>query len=88
MPVLSQPDDGSWTGERGYVQVGKNVSLYKETCDVSWTGERDYVQVGKYVLTLLLLQAAFSKEKGIYSPLSTGAVLCGQKQMAEVSSYC
>lgn len=28
--MLSQPDDDSWTGERGYVQVVKNVFLYKE----------------------------------------------------------
>jgi len=29
-------------------------------------------------------QAAFSKLKQIVSPKSTGAVLCGHKQMAEV----
>ncbi|XP_073049940.1 fruit protein pKIWI502 [Primulina eburnea] len=39
--------------------------------DNSWTGGRGYVQ------------AAFAREKGIFSPQSTGAVLCGQKQMAE-----
>ncbi|GER29918.1 Na(+)-translocating NADH-quinone reductasesubunit F [Striga asiatica] len=39
--------------------------------DDSWKGERGYVQ------------AAFKKEKNIISPQSTGAVLCGQKQMAE-----
>lgn len=39
--------------------------------DEGWTGETGYVQ------------AAFSKAKNILSPQSTGAVLCGQKQMAE-----
>ncbi|CAA0832999.1 FAD/NAD(P)-binding oxidoreductase [Striga hermonthica] len=39
--------------------------------DDSWKGERGYVQ------------AAFKKEKNIITPQSTGAVLCGQKQMAE-----
>ncbi|KAL6566361.1 hypothetical protein OROGR_001976 [Orobanche gracilis] len=39
--------------------------------DDGWKGERGYVQ------------AAFAKEKRIISPHSTGAVLCGQKQMAE-----
>lgn len=39
--------------------------------DDDWTGERGYVQ------------AAFGRAKKNYSPLSTGAVLCGQKQMAE-----
>lgn len=37
----------------------------------SWTGERGFVQ------------AAFSRAKKIYSPHSTGAVLCGHKQLAE-----
>ncbi|OVA14235.1 Phenol hydroxylase reductase [Macleaya cordata] len=36
-----------------------------------WKGERGYVQ------------AAFARAKHIFNPLSTGAVLCGQKQMAE-----
>ncbi|CAA2992896.1 fruit pKIWI502 [Olea europaea subsp. europaea] len=39
--------------------------------DDSWTGEQGYVQ------------AAFARAKRIFSPQSTGAVLCGQKQMAE-----
>ncbi|KAK7280393.1 hypothetical protein RJT34_25457 [Clitoria ternatea] len=39
--------------------------------DDSWTGERGYVQ------------AAFTRAKQISNPLSTGAVLCGQKQMTE-----
>lgn len=39
--------------------------------DEGWTGEAGYVQ------------AAFSKSKSILSPKSTGAVLCGQKQMTE-----
>ncbi|KAK6122383.1 hypothetical protein DH2020_043893 [Rehmannia glutinosa] len=39
--------------------------------DDSWTGESGYVQ------------AAFARERRIHSPQSTGAVLCGQKQMAE-----
>ncbi|GFP84711.1 fruit protein pkiwi502 [Phtheirospermum japonicum] len=39
--------------------------------DDSWKGEQGYVQ------------AVFAKEKRIISPQSTGAVLCGQKQMAE-----
>lgn len=33
---------------------------------------------------MLLLQAAFARAKKIYSPQSTGAVLCGQGQMTEV----
>ncbi|KDP34990.1 hypothetical protein JCGZ_09278 [Jatropha curcas] len=39
--------------------------------DDSWTGETGYVQ------------AAFARAKQINSPVATGAVLCGQKQMAE-----
>ncbi|KAL3644687.1 hypothetical protein CASFOL_009867 [Castilleja foliolosa] len=39
--------------------------------DDSWKGEQGYVQT------------AFAKEKRIISPQSTGAVLCGQKQMSE-----
>lgn len=39
--------------------------------DDSWVGEAGYVQ------------AAFARAKQIYAPESTGAVLCGQKQMAE-----
>lgn len=39
--------------------------------DEGWTGETGYVQ------------AAFSKSKGVLSPKSTGALLSGQKQMAE-----
>jgi hypothetical protein len=34
------------------------------------------------------LQAAFNRAKEISNPLSTGAVLCGQKQMTEVRYYC
>ncbi|XP_065025781.1 fruit protein pKIWI502-like isoform X1 [Musa acuminata AAA Group] len=41
--------------------------------DEKWSGERGYVQ------------AAFSRTKEILNPLLTGAVLCGHKQMAEVS---
>ncbi|KAI3516695.1 hypothetical protein L1887_15662 [Cichorium endivia] len=37
----------------------------------NWAGESGYVQ------------AAFARAKQIYAPESTGAVLCGQKQMAE-----
>ncbi|XP_061995211.1 fruit protein pKIWI502 [Rosa rugosa] len=36
-----------------------------------WTGQSGYVQ------------AAFTRAKQVYNPLSTAAVLCGQKQMAE-----
>ncbi|CAI9096085.1 OLC1v1032159C5 [Oldenlandia corymbosa var. corymbosa] len=39
--------------------------------DQNWTGEQGYVQ------------AAFARAKRILSPQSTGAVLCGQKAMAE-----
>ncbi|XP_030515002.1 fruit protein pKIWI502 [Rhodamnia argentea] len=39
--------------------------------DDSWTGETGYVQ------------AAFNRAKRNFSPQSTGAVLCGQKQMTE-----
>ncbi|EEF30157.1 fruit protein pKIWI502 isoform X1 [Ricinus communis] len=39
--------------------------------DDRWTGESGYVQ------------AAFSRAKQIDNPVATGAVLCGQKQMAE-----
>ncbi|KAB1205633.1 hypothetical protein CJ030_MR7G017805 [Morella rubra] len=40
--------------------------------DDSWRGESGYVQ------------AAFNRSKQIYIPQSVGAVLCGQKQMAEL----
>lgn len=39
--------------------------------DKGWTGETGFVQ------------AAFSRFRQILSPKSTGAILCGQKQMAE-----
>ncbi|XP_071686579.1 fruit protein pKIWI502 [Rutidosis leptorrhynchoides] len=39
--------------------------------DDGWVGESGYVQ------------AAFARAKQLYAPESTGAVLCGQKQMAE-----
>lgn len=39
--------------------------------DEAWRGDRGYVQ------------AAFAKAKKLFSPQATGAVLCGQKQMAE-----
>lgn len=39
--------------------------------DQTWTGEQGYVQ------------AAFARAKKIFSPQSTGAVLCGQRPMAE-----
>ncbi|PIM98887.1 Ferredoxin--NADP(+) reductase [Handroanthus impetiginosus] len=39
--------------------------------DYSWTRERGYVQ------------DAFARAKRIFSPQSTGAVLCGRRQMAE-----
>ncbi|KAK8647638.1 hypothetical protein V6N13_121368 [Hibiscus sabdariffa] len=39
--------------------------------DDGWAGESGYVQ------------AAFAKAKQIYSPKGTGAVICGQRQMAE-----
>lgn len=34
----------------------------------------------------LLVQAAFARAKRILNPHSTGAVLCGYRKMAEVSS--
>lgn len=43
--------------------------------DGQWRGENGYVQ------------AVFARAKQIYSPLSTGAVLCGQKQMTEVCAH-
>lgn len=39
--------------------------------DDNWTGECGYVQV------------AFAKSKDISDPLQTGAILCGQKEMAQ-----
>ncbi|BBG94512.1 hypothetical protein Prudu_002818 [Prunus dulcis] len=33
---------------------------------------------------VVYVQAAFSRAKQIYNPLSTAAVLCGQKQMTEI----
>ncbi|GJN21111.1 hypothetical protein PR202_gb08561 [Eleusine coracana subsp. coracana] len=44
--------------------------------DDSWKGERGYVQ------------HAFLRAKNIANPSSTGAVLCGQKQMHEVGTVC
>jgi NAD(P)H-flavin reductase len=40
--------------------------------DDGWKGETGYVQ------------AAFARAKQLSAPKATGAVLCGQKQMAEV----
>lgn len=34
-----------------------------------------------------IIQAAFSKAKELVNPSSTGAVLCGHKQMAEVNRH-
>ncbi|GAA0145841.1 hypothetical protein LIER_05937 [Lithospermum erythrorhizon] len=39
--------------------------------DDPWMGERGYVQ------------AAFSRAKNVFNPQSTGAILCGQRQMTE-----
>ncbi|KAL0463515.1 UNVERIFIED_CONTAM: Fruit protein [Sesamum latifolium] len=50
---------------------GVNIVPVLSQPDDSWIGERGYVQ------------AAFAKAKRIFSPRSTGAVLCGHKQMAE-----
>jgi hypothetical protein len=36
----------------------------------------------------LRLQNVFSRMKKVIDPSSMGAILCGQKQMAEVLSYC
>lgn len=51
--------------------IGVKVVPVLSQPDEGWTGETGYVQ------------AAFSKLKQIVSPKSTGAVLCGHKQMAE-----
>ncbi|KAJ9554198.1 hypothetical protein OSB04_018243 [Centaurea solstitialis] len=81
VPVLSQPDD-SWVGETGYVQV-----------DVLWIFFLLFVGLLRsFALSCCQLamtfapcieQAAFARAKKAYAPESTGAVLCGQKQMAE-----
>lgn len=81
VPVLSQPDD-SWAGETGYVQV-------KVVCMFHFILLRCVVYLFPiYPLwtSMCLEQAAFARAKQLYAPDSTGAVLCGQKQMAEVSS--
>jgi hypothetical protein len=36
----------------------------------------------------LRLQNAFLRMKKVIDPSSMGAILCGQKQMSEVLSYC
>ncbi|KAK4479914.1 hypothetical protein RD792_015458, partial [Penstemon davidsonii] len=56
---------------KDWESYGVNIVPVLSQPDDSWTGERGYVQ------------AAFAREKRISSPHSTGAVLCGQKQMAE-----
>ncbi|XP_043695502.1 fruit protein pKIWI502 isoform X2 [Telopea speciosissima] len=48
----------------------KVVPVFSQPDD-RWEGEHGYVQ------------AAFARAKQTYNPLSTGALLCGQKQMAE-----
>ncbi|KAL8463455.1 hypothetical protein ACS0TY_034198 [Phlomoides rotata] len=53
---------------------GVNIVPVLSRPDDSWTGERGYVQ------------AAFARRKRILTPMSTGAVLCGRRQMAEVCS--
>lgn len=50
---------------------GVNIVPVLSQPDDSWTGERGFVQ------------AAFSRGKRILTPKSTGAVLCGRRQMAE-----
>ncbi|KAL3631380.1 hypothetical protein CASFOL_024364 [Castilleja foliolosa] len=50
---------------------GVNIVPVLSQPDESWKGERGFVQ------------AAFSRAKRILSPQSTGAVLCGHRQMTE-----
>lgn len=50
---------------------GINIVPVLSQPEDTWMGEQGYVQ------------AAFARQKGVLSPQSTGAVLCGQKQMAE-----
>lgn len=76
MPVLSQPDD-NWNGESGYVQVGL-VFPCLLCCLVQFYISDIYC----------FLQAAFARAKKSYTPQSTGALLCGQKEMTEVWNPC
>ncbi|KAL6539024.1 hypothetical protein OROMI_025350 [Orobanche minor] len=52
---------------------GVNIVPVLSQPDDNWKGEQGFVQ------------AAFARAKRISSPQSTGAVLCGHRQMAEVS---
>ncbi|CAN4124913.1 unnamed protein product [Withania somnifera] len=54
-----------------WASTGVKVVPVLSQPDDAWTGEHGYVQ------------AAFARAKNIFSPQTTGAVLCGQKQMAE-----
>ncbi|XP_060214696.1 fruit protein pKIWI502 [Lycium barbarum] len=56
---------------KNWASSGVKVVPVLSQPDDGWTGEHGYVQ------------AAFARAKNIFSPQSTGAVLCGQKQMAE-----
>ncbi|CAK9137172.1 unnamed protein product [Ilex paraguariensis] len=56
---------------RDWESSGVDIVPVLSRPDDNWKGECGYVQ------------AAFSRAKRIYCPQSTGAVLCGQKQMAE-----
>ncbi|GFZ00253.1 FAD/NAD(P)-binding oxidoreductase [Actinidia rufa] len=57
---------------KNWESSGVKIVPVLSQADDNWTGERGYVQ------------AAFSRAKKLYSPLATGAVLCGQKQMSEM----
>ncbi|KAF3779848.1 Fruit protein [Nymphaea thermarum] len=56
---------------KDWESYGVNVVPVLSQPDDRWTGEKGYVQ------------AAFARAKQILDPSSTGAVLCGHKQMAE-----
>ncbi|KAL8035036.1 hypothetical protein ABFX02_12G070900 [Erythranthe guttata] len=56
---------------RDWESSGINIVPVLSKPDDSWTGERGFVQ------------AAFARAKRILNPQSTGAVLCGRRQMTE-----
>ncbi|KAL0408922.1 UNVERIFIED_CONTAM: Fruit protein [Sesamum radiatum] len=73
-PIRSLIEAGFSADKRSDVRLyygARNLNQMAYQPDDSWTGEPGYVQ------------AAFARDKGVFSPQSTGAVLCGQKQMAE-----
>ncbi|WJX75655.1 hypothetical protein P8452_59166 [Trifolium repens] len=61
-----------WDRFKDWESSGVKIVPVLSQPDDRWTGESGFVQ------------AAFTRAKEISNPLSTGAVLCGQKQLTEM----